>query len=298
MYDPLTALPNRSLFLAHLPPGGMLARPGGDEFVMLLEGLPADEEMAAAIAARIGVRAIQAVSLIAADSGVAGRSEGPAITASAGISLFCEQNDNDNPMRRADFALNVAKADGKNRVRIYDPLIQDAISARLALEAEIRSELQHGEFVVHYQVQIDASGRITGVEALVRWEHPMRGLLYPADFLAIADGAGLLHELDMQVLDCACRQLAIWAADAHGAALVISVNVDALRLSRPTFANEVMEVLDRTSADASRLKLEPTETALVNDTSLPTLHIVALKARGVRFALDDFGTGYSSMSYL
>ena len=344
MYDPMTDLPNRSLFLAQLPlarrdsaanrrfaalisinlddfadfndvngnqagdrvlhqaaqslaalvpPGGMLARMGGDEFVLLLEALPIEEEAAAAMAARIAQRAIRAVSLVVA--------VGPAasgVTASAGIALFRDRNDNDNPMRRANVALNAAKADGKNRVRIYDPLIQDAISARLTLESEIRRGLQREEFVVHYQLQLDADGRTTGVEALVRWQHPVRGLLYPADFLAVADAAGLLYELDMQVLACACRQLAVWANEAFSAQLVISVNVDAFQLSRDTFASEVMQVLDTSGADASRLKLELTETALVNDTALATRHMVALKARGVRFALDDFGTGYSSMSYL
>ena len=347
MYDPLTDLPNRSLFLAQLPqarresasnrrfaalinidldnfadfndingnragdrmlreaaqilaalvpPGGMLARLGGDEFVMLLEALPMEEEAAAAMAARIAQRAIHAVSLV--DAAVPGAPESSGVTASAGIALFCDRNDNDNPMRRANVALNAAKVDGKNRVRIYDPLIQDAISARLTLESEIRQGLQRDEFVVHYQLQLDAGRRITGVEALVRWQHPVRGLLYPADFLAAADAAGLLHELDMQVLACACRQLAAWAAETFTASLIISVNVDAMQLSRASFAHEVMEVLDTSGADAGRLKLELTETALVNDTALATRHMVALKARGVRFALDDFGTGYSSMSYL
>ena len=347
MYDPLTDLPNRSLFLAQLPlarresalnrrfaalisidlddfadfndrngnragdrllhevakslstlvpPGGMLARLGGDEFVMLLEALPMEEDAAAAMAARIAQRAIHAVSLV--DAAEPDAPKLPCVTASAGIALFCDRNDNDKPMRRANVALNAAKADGKNRVRIYDPLIQDAISARLALEGEIRNGLQREEFIVHYQLQLDAEGRITGVEALVRWQHPARGLLYPADFLAAADAAGLLYELDMQVLARSCRQLAVWAAEAFTASLVISVNVDAFQLSRETFAREVMDVLDTSGADASRLKLELTETALVNDTALATRHMVALKERGVRFALDDFGTGYSSMAYL
>ncbi|MGJ7580828.1 putative bifunctional diguanylate cyclase/phosphodiesterase [Variovorax sp. RHLX14] len=349
MYDPLTDLPNRRLFLAQLPlarresasnrrfaavinidlddfadfndlngnragdqmlrsaaeslaalvpPGGMLARLGGDEFVMLLEALPMEEQAAAAVAARIARRAIEAVSLVVVAAAGPGAPEPSRVTASAGIALFRDLNDNDNPMRRANVALNAAKADGKSRVRIYDPLIQDAISARLMLEGEIRLGLQRDEFVVHYQLQLDAVRRITGVEALVRWQHPVRGLLYPADFLAVADAAGLLHELDMQVLARACRQLAVWANEAFSAPLVISVNVDAFQLSRVTFASEVMEVLDKSGADASRLKLELTETALVNDTALATRHMMALKARGVRFALDDFGTGYSSMAYL
>lgn len=270
-----------------------VARLGGDDFVMLLEGLAALEVDAAAAAARMAQKVLAAV---AEPFMVDGASHGS--TASVGIALFRDFDDKNNPMRRADLALYAAKASGKNRVRIYDPVIEDATTARLALEAEIRRGLAQGEFVIHYQPQIDRHGCTTGMEALVRWQHPLRGLLPPGDFIPAAEHAGLMIELDTQVLAGACAQLAQWSSDAALEPLAISVNISAFQLSQPDFAAEVLKIVERTGADPHRLKLELTETALVNDMSLAILHMVTLKKHGIRFALDDFGTGYSSMSYL
>ena len=278
---------------AVLPIEATLARWGADEFIVLLESLSEIEEEAAADAARIGQKAVAAIARTAEDEAV---SHGA--SASVGIALFRDTGAGDNPMRRADLALLAAKADGKSQVRIYDPVIQDALTMRLALEAEIRRGLARREFVVHYQPQLDSSGATLGVEALVRWQHPQRGLLYPGDFLPAAEGAGLMDELDAQVLSNACVQLARWAEDPVLEPLVISVNISALQMSRSAFADDVRRVLETTGANASRLKLELTETALVNDMVLATQHMVVLREQGVRFALDDFGTGYSSMSYL
>ncbi|MBY0410299.1 MAG: EAL domain-containing protein, partial [Burkholderiaceae bacterium] len=155
-----------------------------------------------------------------------------------------------------------------------------------------------GEFVIHYQPQLNNAGTITGVEALVRWQHPQRGLLYPGDFLAAAERAGLMDELDTQVLTDACSQLSQWSQKPAMRDLVISVNISAFQMGRNEFAAEVMAIIAKTGANTCRLKLELTETALVNDMSLATLSMASLQKQGVSFALDDFGTGYSSMSYL
>ncbi|CAN5462404.1 hypothetical protein BH10PSE18_BH10PSE18_11570 [soil metagenome] len=276
-----------------VPPNATVARLSGDDFVILLEGLAPLETDAAADAARIAHKVLAALGQpFVVDT------DNHASTASVGISLFRDLNEKDNPMRRADLALYAAKASGKNRVRIYDPVIEDAATARLALEAEIRHGLRHGEFVVHYQPQMDFRGATVGMEALVRWQHPMRGLLSPAEFIPVAERAGLMVELDTQVLGCACVQLAQWSTDAALGQLAISVNISAFQLSQPDFATEVLKIVAQTGADPHRLKLELTETALVNDMSLAILHMVTLKKHGIRFALDDFGTGYSSMSYL
>ncbi len=280
-----------------VPTHATVARLSGDDFVILLEGLAPLETDAAADAARIAQKVLAALSqpfVLDTDK----RASSHASTASVGISLFRDLNEKDNPMRRADLALYAAKASGKNRVRIYDPIIEDATTARLALEAEIRHGLRHGEFVVHYQPQMDLRGATVGMEALVRWQHPTRGLLSPAEFIPVAERAGLMVELDTQVLADACRQLAQWSTDATLGHLAISVNISAFQLSQPDFATEVLKIVAQTGADPHRLKLELTETALVNDMSLAILHMVTLKKHGIRFALDDFGTGYSSMSYL
>ena len=276
-----------------LPVEATLARWGPDEFVVLLEGLPEVEEEAAADAARVGHSAVNAIARTAENDVV---SHGA--SASVGIALFRGVQAGDNPIRRADLALLDAKAAGKGQVRIFDPVIQDTLTLRLTLENEIRLGLTRAEFVVYYQPQLDRTGRTVGVEALVRWQHPVRGLRFPGDFLTAAERAGVMYELDTQVLTAACQQLAVWAKNAVLAPLVISVNIGAFQMSRNDFADEVLSIVRMTGANACRLKLELTETALVNDLALATRHMVTLRRQGVSFALDDFGTGYSSMSYL
>lgn len=274
-----------------LPPGATLARWGGDEFVLLLEGLSANEEHAAAQAARLAHMAVQAIGLTSVDDVL---SHGA--SASVGIALFLDESD--NPVRRATLALYQAKDAGAGQIRIYDPAIQDAIAQRLTLEKEIRQGLLQREFVIYYQPQLNSAGTTIGVEALVRWQHPQRGLVYPGEFLAAAEAAGLMYELDTQVLTGACTQLALWSGEPALSELEISVNISAFQMGRSEFASEVMAILASTGAEANRLKLELTETSLVNDMSLATQHMVTLRQKGVLFALDDFGTGYSSMSYL
>jgi EAL domain-containing protein (putative c-di-GMP-specific phosphodiesterase class I) len=158
--------------------------------------------------------------------------------------------------------------------------------------------LQNNEFTLHYQPQVDAGGIPTGAEALVRWRHPRRGLVSPAEFIPLAEETGLILELDRWVLQAACIQLAAWARSHATAHLTLAVNMSACQFRHPDFAGYVLAVLERTGADPRRLKLEVTEGSLIDDVEETIAAMVTLKAHGLGFSLDDFGTGYSSLAYL
>jgi len=220
-------------------------------------------------------------------------------TPSIGITLFSgPHNLSDELMKRADLALYDAKAAGRNTLRFFDPALQAAVTARASLETDLRKGLQQGQFVLHYQPQIDDSGTISGTEALVRWQHPSLGLVAPAAFIPLAEETGLILPLGLWVLETACRQLAAWAAVPGRAHLSISVNVSVRQFRQPDFVAQVLAALERTGAAPSRLQLELTESLLLDDVEEVIAKMETLRARGVSFALDDFGTGYSSLSYL
>jgi EAL domain-containing protein (putative c-di-GMP-specific phosphodiesterase class I) len=191
-----------------------------------------------------------------------------------------------------------AKAAGRNTVRFFDPGLQAAVTARASLEADMRLALAQSEFFLHYQPQVDAEGRCTGVEALVRWQHPERGMVSPAQFIPAAEETGLILELGRQVLQQACAVLAGWAHTPHTAALTLAVNVSSRQFKHPDFVHQVKDTLARSGADPSRLKLELTESLLVDDMTLIIDKMTQLRLHGVSFSLDDFGTGYSSLAYL
>lgn len=169
--------------------------------------------------------------------------------------------------------------------------MQAAVSGCAALEAGLRDAVSKCQSVLYYQVQVEENGRATGVEALVRWQHPQRGLVSPAEFIPLAEETGLIQPLGHWVLETACRQLATWSTQAALAPLSIAVNVSARQLRHPGFVAQVMSVLETTGAMPQQLKLELTESLLVDDIEDTIAKMTALKARGVRFSLDDFGTG-------
>jgi EAL domain-containing protein (putative c-di-GMP-specific phosphodiesterase class I) len=180
----------------------------------------------------------------------------------------------------------------------FDPAMQAAASARSALEGDIRLGLARAEFLLHYQPVVNATGQLLGAEALVRWNHPQRGMVPPAEFIPLAEQTGLILPLGRQVLAMACHQLALWAADPARASWTLSVNVSAQEFRQSEFVQDVLAVLRDSGADARRLKLELTESLLLHDVEDSILKMQALRTLGVGFALDDFGTGYSSLSYL
>ncbi|MFT5643761.1 MAG: EAL domain-containing protein (putative c-di-GMP-specific phosphodiesterase class I) [Janthinobacterium sp.] len=191
-----------------------------------------------------------------------------------------------------------AKAAGRNTLRFFDPQMQAELTARAALEGDLREALKQGQLLLHYQAQMNNQGQVKGAEALVRWQHPVRGLVYPLDFIAIAEDSGLILPLGLWVLETACFQLAAWSALPQLAHLTISVNVSAHQFRQSGFVDQVLAVLERSGAAPQRLKLELTESLLLDDVEDIIVKMSALKQKGVGFSLDDFGTGYSSLSYL
>jgi EAL domain-containing protein (putative c-di-GMP-specific phosphodiesterase class I) len=193
-----------------------------------------------------------------------------------------------------------AKGSGQGRYEVFEPGMHADVVARLELEADIRRAVEREEFIVHYQpiVALD-DGRILGVEALARWQHPERGLVSPADFIPVAEETGLIVALGNQILREACRQVALWQAElGDDAPLALSVNLSAGQLARPTLTAEVRSALADARLAGSRLLLELTETVIMQDTDATIAQLRALKELDVRIAVDDFGTGYSSLRYL
>jgi PAS domain S-box-containing protein len=197
----------------------------------------------------------------------------------------------------AILAIHKQVADG-HPARFAEPGLVQVPSARRALLADLRQGLQNNEFTLHYQPQVDAGGVPTGAEALVRWRHPQRGLVSPAEFIPLAEETGLILELDRWVLQAACTQLAAWARSHATSHLTLAVNMSACQFRHPDFVGYVLAVLERTGADPRRLKLEVTEGSLIDDVEETIAAMVTLKAHGLGFSLDDFGTGYSSLAYL
>jgi len=274
--------------------GDTVARQGGDEFVVILEELSENSPDAAIQAKMVGEKILAALNQPYV---LAGRTHHS--TSSIGATLFNEkQNAVDDLMKRADLAMYQAKAAGRNTLRFFDPQMQADVAARATLESDLRDGLQKHEFLLHYQCQVDHLGSITGAEALVRWMHPQRGLLAPAQFIALAEETGQIMPLGHWVLEAACGQLVSWAAQPGMAHLTMAVNVSARQFRQPDFVDSVLLVLAQTGANAHRLKLELTESLLLDDVEVTITKMIALKAQGVSFALDDFGTGFSSLSYL
>ncbi len=272
-------------------PGDTVARLGGDEFTILLEDL-VDEEQATGVAERI-VEALRTPLV------VCGREL--FVTSSVGIAI--SRGDTQTPealLHDADTAMYQAKTSGKAQAVIFDRSMNVDAMGRLEMESDLRRALSLDELRVYYQpiMSLDSSD-VSEVEALVRWEHPKRGLIEPGKFIPLAEETGLIVPLGYWVLQEACRQACEWHASYPDQRhLTVSVNLSARQLQEPDLVERVASVLSETGLSADFLKLEITETVMVgnSDTTIPKLH--ALKALGIRLAVDDFGTGYSSMAYL
>lgn len=275
--------------------GDTVARLGGDEFVMLLEDLSESELEAANQAKAVSEKILFALN----QSYQLGNGDHHS-TPSIGVALFGgeQQESIDAPLKHAELAMYQTKTAGRNAVSFYDPQMQVEVAARAALEADLRAAVLADQFILYYQAQVVGDGRLTGVEALVRWQHPKRGLVPPAEFIALAEETGLILPLGQWVLETACKQLAQWATRPETARLSVAVNVSARQFHHKDFVDQVLAVLEHSGANPKRLKLELTESLLVDDVEGIIAKMSALKAIGVSFSLDDFGTGYSSLSYL
>lgn len=274
--------------------GDTVARIGGDEFVVLLEDLGTQARDAAGQAEAVAEKLVAALN----QPYQIGNTQHHG-SCSAGIALFGDRLESTvEPLKRAELAMYQAKAAGRNSLRFFDPQMQAVVSARVSLEAGLREAVEKGQFQLHYQGQLADNGNITGAEVLLRWLDPLRGMVPPGEFIPLAEETGLILPIGRWVLETACHQLAAWAADPRRAHLVIAVNVSARQFHQTDFVSQVLDVLEATGANPSRLKLELTESMLVADVEGVIAKMRALKGRGVGFSLDDFGTGYSSLAYL
>ncbi|MEI7431637.1 MAG: EAL domain-containing protein [Betaproteobacteria bacterium] len=273
--------------------GDTVGRLGGDEFLVILENLSENTQIAASQAQLIGEMILSSLShtyQLAEYSHLS--------TPSIGITLFEKHKSTDDLLKQAELAMYQAKSAGRSTLRFFDPEMQKTVSLRAGLETDLREAIAEKQFFLHYQAQIASDGRLMGAEVLLRWLHPVRGMVQPAEFIPLAEDTKMILPIGHWVLKTACAQLARWASQPEMSEFSLSVNVSARQFKQPGFVKEVLLILERTGANPKRLKLELTENMLVENVEDMIVKMSELKGRGVSFSLDDFGTGYSSLSYL
>ncbi|MDO9281544.1 MAG: EAL domain-containing protein [Methylotenera sp.] len=274
-------------------PDDTVARLGSDEFIVMLELLDMEQEQATREVEKIAERIHNAIN-----QPFSLRDNEYHCTSCIGINLFHnDETSIEEVLRKADAAMFQAKKSGRNKIHFFDVEMQAALEERVMLESMLH-QATPDQFVLHYQMQVDATGRIFGAEALIRWQHPQQGLISPAVFIPLAEETGLILPIGRWVLETACKQLKAWDSHIKTKHLLLAVNVSAKQFHQPDFVNQVLEVLDDTGANPNRLKLELTESLLVENVDTIVHKMTQLKAKGVHFSLDDFGTGFSSLSYL
>jgi diguanylate cyclase (GGDEF)-like protein/PAS domain S-box-containing protein len=272
---------------------GTVARVGGDEFAVVLEHLSDLPEVAAEQAKLIGENILTAGNLTYLLAG-----QQCHCSLSIGATIFGPQGESGpEALKQGEIAMFKAKEAGRNTTHLFSPALQTNLNARVLLQNELREGIKTGQFKLYFQPQLRAS-RLIGAEALIRWNHPTRGLLAPGEFIGLAEEAGLILPLGDWVLENACQHIAAWSAAPSLAALTVAVNISAKQLRQTDFVERVLTALSLAGADPSLLKLELTETALVEDVQDVNEKMTTLKSRGLRFSMDDFGTGYSSLTYL
>ena len=273
--------------------GDTVARLGGDEFVVILRELSPRLEEAAARAKMVAEKILALICQTYRINGCECHS-----TSSIGITIIGEHSDSiDDVLQRADIAMYQAKENGGGNMHFFDPVLRDAMNARVSMELDMRLGIKGKQFALFYQPQLEG-GRLVGAEALIRWNHPRRGFLGPGAFISLAEETGLILPLGDWVLESACRQIAAWAKQGRTEHLTVAVNISARQLREPDFVKGVLSALERTGANPTRLKLELTESMLVDNIESVIAKMTEIKANGIGLSLDDFGTGYSSLSYL
>ena len=274
--------------------GDTVARIGGDEFVVMLEDLSGTDleasEQAKMVAEKILASLAYPFQLDQHDY---------ACTSSIGIALLKDsQQEVEELLKQADIAMYQAKNAGRNTLRFFDSRMQDSINLRAEIETELRRALEKEQFQLHYQIQQNYLGEVIGAEALIRWNHPERGMIPPAQFIPIAEETGLILPIGQWVINTACAQLAAWKKQPHTQELVLAVNVSAKQFHKPGFVDQVGEAIFRHGINPMLLKLELTESLLLEDIDDTVAVMNTLNELGVQLSLDDFGTGYSSLQYL
>lgn len=271
-----------------------VARLGGDEFVVMLEDISEHALGAAAQAKEVGEKILATLSQSYELAAHECHS-----TASIGATLFSShQQAIGDLLKQADIAMYQAKKAGRNTLSFFDPQIQTGIAARASLENELRKALENKQFHLHYQIQVDSSRRPLGAEALIRWLHPERGLVLPAEFISLAEESWLILPIGQWVLETACAQIKAWQQKALTSGLVLAVNVSARQFRQADFVAQVQIAVQRHAINPILLKLELTESLFQEKVEDTIATMNELNEIGVQFSLDDFGTGYSSLQYL
>jgi EAL domain-containing protein (putative c-di-GMP-specific phosphodiesterase class I) len=220
-------------------------------------------------------------------------------TSSIGISVFSNHHENiEEILKQADIAMYQAKRSGRNTLRFFDPKMQELITSRAALENELREAIEKQQFQLHYQIQVHNSGHVIGAEALLRWIHPTRGKVSPLEFIPIAEETGLILPIGKWVLETACAQLESWQKSPLTRDLTLSVNVSAKQFHQDDCVAQIEDALGRYKFNPCQLKLELTESMLLENIDSIIESLNRLRKTGIKFSLDDFGTGYSSLQYL
>lgn len=275
--------------------GDTVARLGGDEFVVMLEALSQDADQAAQQARILSHKIMSAICspfVIAAEL--------LHCTSSIGVSMLTAltMESSETILKHADVAMYQAKSAGRNTMRFFDSEVYALLERRQLLAAELRHALLENQFALYYQAQVDHESKVLGAEALLRWQHPLRGLVSPDEFIPLAEETGLILPIGHWVLHTACTQLKIWEASPATNHLILAVNVSAQQFSQSDFVEQVCKVLDETGAKATLLKIELTESLMLHDVTDTIKKMGELKLLGIRFSVDDFGTGHSALSYL
>lgn len=274
--------------------GDTVARIGGDEFVIMLEGLSQSLFEAAAQAEAVCEKILTALN----KPYQLGTYEYHTTT-SIGATLFNgHELEIDELLKQADIAMYQSKTAGRNAIRFFDPVMQEVINNRAALERELHKAFESEQFQLHYQLQVNNLGQLLGAEALIRWMHPERGMVLPFHFISLAEEIGLILPIGKWVIDTACAQLKTWQESEFTRNLVLSINVSAKQFRKADFVQQIQNAVNRYGIDPSLLKLELTESLLLDDVEEIIATMTTLREIGVQFSLDDFGTGYSSLMYL
>ncbi|MFH0709503.1 MAG: EAL domain-containing protein [Pseudomonadota bacterium] len=270
-----------------------VGRQGGDEFVVLLDALSTESTEAATMAQQLGEKLRETMEKPFNLHDVEYNCK-----VSIGISLLSKDDTVEDLLKHADLALYKAKDAGRNTLRFFDPAMQEALNLRSALEIELQHAIKHEQFRLFYQSQVDEKNHVVGAEALIRWQHPRRGLVAPDDFIPLAEESGLILSIGNWVMEAACSQLKKWEKDPRMSTLQIAVNVSGKEFRQSDYVTQVERIIKASGINPMRLKLELTESIVIENIEDTIQKMNALKQLGITFSMDDFGTGFSSLSYL